>query len=228
MASSTSKDKGKRPVSVDDDFDIDELDDVLDDFAKKPSAKPTPQHATTSPLMMSTAPSAAPGPPDSSTESDDEAAEFANELARQIEDTLRRLATALDLSGSSGGPSASGSKSGEETDPQKSPSVVEHWQAARGLSDLAGDRLCTAEDFGDPFQTRVKAAMERLHLSDTGPPGDASEDPNDDLAAFLGEDESMQNFLENMMKSLDVQGHAFTSYLASNEGKLSESEEGYK
>jgi hypothetical protein len=117
---------------------------------------------------MSTAPSAAPGPPDSSTESDDEAAVFANELARQIEDILRRLATVLDPSGSTGGPSASGSKSGEETDPQKPPSVVE--QTARGLSGLAGDRPSTAEDFGDPFQTRLKAAMEHLHLSDTGPP----------------------------------------------------------
>jgi hypothetical protein len=85
-----------------------------------------------------------------------------------MEDMLRGLATALDPSGSTGGLNASGSNSGEEIDPQKSPSVDE--QTARGLSDLAGDRPSTAEDSEDPFQTRLKAAMERLHLSDTGPP----------------------------------------------------------
>ncbi|KAH9975510.1 Pex19 protein family-domain-containing protein [Lactifluus volemus] len=197
MASSTSKDKGKRPVSVDDDFDIDELDGTDSNTVVLSS------RATTSPPATSTAPSAA--PPESSTESDDEAAEFANELARQMEDMLRGLATALDR------------------------------QALQArLSDLAGDRPSTAEDSEDPFQTRLKAAMERLHLSDTGPPGDTSEDPNDDLAAFLGEDESMQNLLENMMshlmckdvlyEPLNELNDKFPSYLASNEGKLSESD----
>jgi hypothetical protein len=86
-----------------------------------------------------------------------------------MEDMLRGLATALDPSGSTGDASASGSKSREETDPQKSPSVEKVVErTARALSDLAGDKPSTAEDFGDAFQTRLTAAMERLHLSDTG------------------------------------------------------------
>jgi len=160
--------------------------------------------------------------------------EFANEFARQMEDMLRDLATTLESSGPAGGASASDPKSSGETDRLKSPfaeGFVE--RTTNALSDLVEDKT-TPEELGDAFQTRLNAAMARLQLSDTNMQADASEEPNEDLTALLGEDESMQNLLENMMNQLmckDVLyeplkelNDKFPSYLASNEGKLSESD----
>jgi hypothetical protein len=79
-----------------------------------------------------------------------------------MEDMLLGLATALDPSGSTGGASASGSKSREETDPQESPSVEKVVEQTG-----TGDETSTTDDFEVAFQTRLKAAMERLHMSDT-------------------------------------------------------------
>jgi hypothetical protein len=93
---------------------------------------------------------------------------FADEFAQQMENMLRELATALDPSGSAGRADASASKPKEETNRSKPPfaeKIVE--RTASALSNLAEGKTDTAEELGDAFQTRLNAAMARLHSSDT-------------------------------------------------------------
>jgi hypothetical protein len=89
---------------------------------------------------------------------------FANEFARQMEDMLRGLATALDPSGPADGANASDPKPREQTDRLAGKTVE---RTASALSDSAEGKPIAAEELGDAFQTRLNAAMERLHSSDT-------------------------------------------------------------
>ncbi|KAI0279139.1 Pex19 protein [Russula aff. rugulosa BPL654] len=72
MTPPTSNDRGKHPVCVDDDSDVDDLDDILDDFTPNSSAKPVPQTTATN--------------------------KTAQEFARQMEAMLRDLSIPEDSS----------------------------------------------------------------------------------------------------------------------------------
>jgi len=107
------------------------------------------------------------------------------------------------------------------------------------FSGLDGDQGATKES-EDAFQKNVKEAMERLRRSDTDLQADASAPPEDELSTILGsleglgDDDSIQNFLEGMMGQLmgkDILydplkelNDKFPSYLSSNADKLSPSD----
>jgi hypothetical protein len=140
MASPTSNDRGKHPVCVDDDSDVDDLDgadfdycttrplvthrpmhtgvdstDVLDDFTPNPPAKPASQ--TTSTNKTATGPSPPPGasarPPDGeNTETTD--TDFTEELARQMEAMLRDLSIPEDPSSTADKPGTSNTNAGDD------------------------------------------------------------------------------------------------------------------
>jgi peroxin-19 len=238
MTSTTNQAQEKRPVSVDDDSDVDDLDDVLDDFGKQPPVKPAPQTATSS--KPSTAPAAPSIPPPAGPSKTSEE-DFAEVFEREMAAMLRDLVAPQDPSSSADGESAAPPADNSERDR----AVREAWEKMLeksmddAFSGLDGDQGATKES-EDAFQKNVKEAMERLRRSDTDLQADASAPPEDELSTILGsleglgDDDSIQNFLEGMMGQLmgkDILydplkelNDKFPSYLSSNADKLSPSD----
>ncbi|KAH9006353.1 Pex19-domain-containing protein [Lactarius hatsudake] len=243
MASNTSQAQEKRPVSVDDDSDVDDLDDVLDAFGKQTPVKPALQTTTSSkpstPPAASITPPVASGTPSKPSEDDN----FAEVFEREMAAMLRDLVDPQGPSSSAAGKSASDAPPVD--DPERDRAIREAWEKMLeksmddAFSGLTDDQGATNEP-EDAFQKNVKEAMERLRQSDTDLQADASAPPADELSAILGslgefgDDESIQNLLEGMMGQLmgkDVLyeplkelNEKFPSYLSSNEDKLSPSD----
>ncbi|KAI9511514.1 Pex19 protein family-domain-containing protein [Russula earlei] len=235
MAPSTSNAPGKRTVSVDDDADIDDLDDVLDDFTPKSTAKPAPQPTTAT--KAATAPS--PSPPGSTRTSDSQDMHFVEQLAREMEAMLLGLGTQPGPSGSAGSAHANDAHAGEDSARDKQ--VLEAWGElfAKSLDGVPldvtdGDGANEADESKDAFRKSRDEAAARLRKSHTELQADPS--TSDELATLLEseDEESLQKFLEAMMGQLmskDVLyeplkelNNKFPSYLESNKDKLSASE----
>jgi len=232
MVSPTSNDLGKRPVRVDDDSDVDDLDDVLDDFTITRPAKPAPQVTTAGPSIID----ASARPPDTEkTESTD--TDFAEEFARQMEAMLRDMVTPQDPSSTADSAGTGDASAGE--DKTREEAFRAAWEeilvksmddALSGLSD--GAKSDTADDSQEAFQKSLQEATERLHRSDTELQAD-SQVADDELTALLesGDDDKLQKLLEGMMgqlmskevlyEPLKELNDKFPSYLASNKDKLS-------
>jgi hypothetical protein len=193
MTPPTSNDRGKHPVCVDDDSDVDDLDgadfdhcttkplvtgrctpstDILDDFTPNSSAKPVPQ--TTATNKTATSPSPPPGasarlPDGANTETTD--TDFGEEFARQMEAMLRDLSIPEDSSSTADNPGPSNTNAG---DVKTREAIRAAWEevliksmddALSGVSD--GAKSNVAGDSEDAFQKSLREATERLHRSDT-------------------------------------------------------------
>ncbi|KAI0266429.1 Pex19 protein family-domain-containing protein [Gloeopeniophorella convolvens] len=242
MATPTTKAQEKRPAVVDDDSDVDDLDDVIDDFAKQPPVK-SPQPPPSRPPAGAAAPppsATSPGVSDAAFDTD-----FAQEFARQMESMLRELATPESASNVASG---SGATAAEGDDTERDKAFRAAWEAmlVEGMDGALGglsEGKDVADTSEDAFQKNVREAMERLHKSDANLQADASAPPADDLAALLSslgggpdgvDDDALQGLLEGMMGQLmgkDVLyeplkelNDKFPSYLESNADKLSASD----
>ncbi|KAI0001102.1 Pex19 protein family-domain-containing protein [Russula vinacea] len=226
MASSSGNDLGKHPVSVDDDSDVDDLDDVLEDFTRNPPAKPAPQNTKAAAAM---GPSPPPPPAASSRPPDDQGVDFAEEFARQMEAMLRELNTDQQ------------NPSRTTDDPTPDEQMRSAWEDLLIKSmdgvvpEMPDSGKAAAGGSEDAFQSRLQEAVERLHRNDTEQQAVPQAD-DDDLSAFLtsGDDDSLQNLLEGMMgqlmskevlyEPLKELNDKFPSYLTSNRDKLSASD----
>jgi len=232
MASPSSHDRGKRPVCVEDDFDVDDLDDILDNFTPNaPETTATDKTATDA----SPPPGASARPPDGeNTETTD--TDFAEEFARQMEAMLRDLSIPEDPSSTTDSPGA------RNANDETRQSLKTAWEemliksmddALSGISD--GAKSNSAGDSEDAFQKSLRETTERLHRSDTELQAD-SQPGDDELAALLesDDDKELQKLLEGMMgqlmskevlyEPLKELNDKFPSYLASNRVKLSASD----
>lgn len=247
MTLPTSNDRGKRPVCVDDDSDVDDLDDVLDAFTPNSAAKPAPPTTATNKTATDPSPppdaSAARPPDGKNTETTD--TDFAEEFSRQMEAMLRDLSIPEDPSGTADNPGTSNINAGAGNDKTRE-ALRAAWEemlvksmddALSGVS--AGDGGATksnaAVDSEDAFQKSLREATERLHKSDAELQAD-SQPGDDELAALLesGDDSELQKLLEGMMgqlmskevlyEPLKELNDKFPSYLASNRDKLSASD----
>jgi peroxin-19 len=238
----------KRPLV---DEDVDDLDDVLDDFAAPgPSTKPAP----------STSASKAPKPPAPAApgaDLDEEA--FARELAEGMEALMRELGGGISTTTGAGPPSSSKSapKPGQ-ADRARDAVFMEAWEQllAEGMGGEQGKAAAEAgvgkererEEVEDAFQKTIREAMDRMRTAEDGLQADAQAgaqaggDPLAQLLASLGEmgeggageqsEEELQEMLEGMMAQLMSKEilheplkelvEKFPGWLKENASKLSE------
>ncbi|KAG9050512.1 Peroxisome chaperone and import receptor [Tulasnella sp. UAMH 9824] len=250
----SSKQTGKAPappVSVDDDENLDDLDDVLTQFSKPP-----PQAAKPAPTGTASKKPFGPEPPPDIPELGDD--EFAAEFARGMEAMMKELVA--------GG---MGTEGKPVTDPQDKEMreafekmLMEDLEAGPSLfgeslpefkpgeksagtsRDAAGPSTASAStgQAEDAFQKSIREAMERLKNSENSSKADAA-NANDPLQALLsqlgdmgdlgdlGGAEDVQGLLENMMaqllskdllyEPLKELDEKFPAYFKENESKLS-------
>ncbi|KAI0318066.1 Pex19 protein family-domain-containing protein [Amylostereum chailletii] len=223
---------GKQKARVDE--DVDDLDDILDDFnAPPPLPKPAP--AASSATSSTPSKATAPQPEDDALDAD-----FAQEFARQMEDVLR------ELGGDTGPPPAPGTEDSADEERRRQEALKKAWEAMLiegmdGASGASAGGSTGPETKGqaaaeDAFQKNIREAMERLKQSDANSQANAAsgDDELEKLLAQLGDvgaDEGeLGGILEGMMGQLmskDVLYEPlkelhdkFPEYLKVNEGKL--------
>jgi len=180
MKSSSSNALGKRPVGVDEDADVDDLDDVLDDFTPNRPAKPAPQTAAI-PQTTTDVPRPPAAAASTTTKSPDaEATNLMEALALEMEQMFHQLGSSSEgPSSAANGASASGANAGH--DAAREGEIRAAWEElfANSMADISADDVAAAaagvggggksdapEEPEDAFQKIRDEAAERLRKSD--------------------------------------------------------------
>ncbi|THH27139.1 hypothetical protein EUX98_g7046 [Antrodiella citrinella] len=218
----------KKPAVVEE--DVDDLDDVLDQFSAPAPSKPptTGTPSKPSPATSAPAPSAQPAAAKPKLGLDDLnlSDDFASELAKGMAELMREIA-------SEASPAPEGGASGEDKEAEAK--FRKAWEdmligemdsmgagvpgegVYPGVAGTEGKGKATAAEAGkrevgdDDFQKSIRKAMEKLKESETNLQAESAasgeEDPLEALLGSLGSeggesDEDLQGILESMMSQL--------------------------
>ncbi|KAH7925248.1 Pex19-domain-containing protein [Leucogyrophana mollusca] len=213
---------------IDEDEDLDDLDDVLDQFSPAqalPAASPVPPPPP--PAGTSAGSAKSPIPPSSSTAGPDLPPDFASELARGMENLMREMGGDFSVGGLTDDPSTGGKDETPQEREERERAFAAAWEAMliEGMDGMVDPALRSGTSAASPpppgadrdgYQARVRAAMSKLKESEStlkstsAESASAGADPLEALLAQLGDlggegeesEEGLQGMLEMMMGQL--------------------------